>query len=375
MVRCLIFPALAIGLGLLGSPTLSAETEVSRRLFDFTPNSSDNPAIATIDGVAIPVSELRAYRAAERQQTVPADATVDQKRALLNDLIDQHLFVADAYAHGVDRSDGFVRQMEATRTMMLTDFLSAEVYQQTGDVARAGRDPVQRLGEQLFDAATIDISNEAYAVLKRLAEALNAPAASFQKLGLPASEMDSSGRLKFLIATIPAMELAHYEGKSLPLRQVAITYAGIPAPRPNLQTPAGLVEMLKPFLIPELLASEAARRGLAETPQFKNKLQQNKNALLRFYVQDSVERDANTRLRSSDLESQLRAWHDAHRRDYLVSSDNGTTRPASFAEARDRALADYSVALRDELLAEKAQQLRREHVVTIDEPTLAECHL
>src|ERR1051325_8453642 len=94
-----------------------------RRFFDFTPLSADNPAVATIDGThSIPLSELRAYRNTERLQS--RTDTLAQKRALLDDLIAEFLFVDECYRTGVVESPRFTKQMEATRTLVLTDFMT-----------------------------------------------------------------------------------------------------------------------------------------------------------------------------------------------------------------------------------------------------------
>src|SRR6478735_5181625 len=98
---------------------LAARAEDSRRLFDFTPVSPENPIVAVIDDIEIPLSELRAYRDAERRQAVTDAASLPQRRAVLDDLINEYLHVDAAYRAGVPDSPGFARQMVATRTMIL----------------------------------------------------------------------------------------------------------------------------------------------------------------------------------------------------------------------------------------------------------------
>src|SRR6185369_11804282 len=96
-----------------------AGADESRRFFDFTPIAADNPVVATIDDtIKIPLSELRAYRTGERLQA--KTDTLAEKRALLEDMLNEYLFVDEAYRTGVVESPRFSKQMEATRTMILT---------------------------------------------------------------------------------------------------------------------------------------------------------------------------------------------------------------------------------------------------------------
>src|SRR5262249_26789136 len=134
--------------------------------------------VATIDGtLKIPLSELRAYRQGERLQA--KTDTLAQKRALLDDLVNEYLFVDETYRTGVVSSPRFLKQMEATRTMILTDFLATQVFRekksgQTGDAAAA-------LADNLFDAAAIDISNEAHAIIRHAADLLDAAGAASKR--------------------------------------------------------------------------------------------------------------------------------------------------------------------------------------------------
>lgn len=340
---------------------LLARADDSRRLFDFTPVSPENPVVAAIDGIEIPLSELRAFRDAERRQAVTDPASLPQRRAVLDDLINEYLHVDAAYRAGVPESPGFARQMVATRTMILTDFMASRAAGEFPALP-AAEDAGHALAEKLFEAASIEVSNEACATLRHAAQAI-----SEVKPGEGAGE-----RLRAIVAATPEGVLARYENKTISIHQVLIIYAGLPPEkRPAVATQDGIVALIKPLILPELMALEAARRGIAAEPAFRQKLTQNQNALLRFHAQGQVERRTIEMMSAPDAEQHLHAWYDSHQADYAVIEAGGKRRTATYDEARPRVEGDYSVALRDRLLAEQAQALRKARAVRIDEKVLA----
>jgi hypothetical protein len=346
-----------------------ARGDVSHRLFDFTPISAANPVVATIDGtLQIPLSELRAYRTTERLQARTDD--LPRQRALLDDLINEYLFVDEAYRTGLVQSPKFSTQMAATRTMILTDFLSTQATNEHPPGSVAARDAAATLADRLFDAAPIDISNEAYALIKRAAQKIDTTSAASQR-GPVADPPDvTAAKLSAIITATPEAVAVRFADKSLSLHEILSIYAGLPAPRPAVQTPEGFVALIKPLITPELMAGEAVRRGIASESDFQNKLVQNRNALLRFQAQAAIEAEANAILRSPELEAKLQAWYRTHAGTYAVTEPGGGRTVPALAEARDRALADFSVELCDHFRAEKARALRQARVITIDEAVL-----
>lgn len=343
-------------------PLLAARADDSRRIFDFTPVSAVNPVVATIDGtIKIPLSELRGFRDAEKLRAITDPADLAQKRAVLDALVDEYLRVDEAYRAGVVESSGFVRQMEATRTMVLTDFMSMRAAAEQPASAPAAGDAGGALAEKLFDAANIEVSNEAYALVRRAAQAVDAATGPREEL---------MERLRAIVTATPEAVLVRYEGRTISVRQILAIYAGLPVEkRPPVQTQAGLIELIKPLILPELMAIEAVKRGIAADPVFQQKIIQNRNTLLRFHAHGLIERRTNELLRAPDLEVRLREWYEAHRADYAVV-EAGRRRPATFAEAKPQVEGDYSVALRDRLLAEHAAALRKARSVAVDEKVL-----
>ena len=360
-LRCLGVIALALcGSGL-------ARADDSRRFFDFAPVSAANPVVATIDGtIQIPLSELRGYRDSERLNAITDPASLAQKRAVLEDLINEYLYVDDAYRSGVVRSDGFSRQMAATRTMILTDFIAARATNEKGNAPGETIDPGAALADRLFEAAAIEVSNEAYEILKRAARLVDAAGGTARE----GRDPEVSARLHAIVNDTPEATLVRYEDKSISVRQILVIYAGLPAPRPPIETPAGLTTMIKPLIVPELMAIAAVKQGIAAEPEFQHKLIQNRNALLRFHMQGLVEREANELMQSPSLERELHGWYDTHKAEYAVTTGRGEKIIPTYAQARPRVEGDYSVALRDRLLAEKAQALRKTRAVHVDEAVL-----
>src|SRR4051812_15642205 len=240
----------------------AARADDSRRFFDFTPISDTNPVVATIDGtIQIPLSELRGYRDAERPQAIPDKASLAQRRAVLEDLINEYLYVDAAYRAGVPESPAFARQMEATRTMILTDFMAARAAEKS-PAAAENNDAGIALAEKLFAAASIEVSNEACAVLRQAAHAMD-------EAGTGAA---ANSRLRAIVDATPEATLVRYEEKSISVHQVLVIYAGLPPEkRPPVATEEGVIALIKPLILPELMATEAARRGIAAEPAFRQK--------------------------------------------------------------------------------------------------------
>ena len=332
--------------------------------------------MATIDGaIRIPLSELRAYRDAERLHAISDPRSLAQKRAVLEALVNEYLYVDDAYRARVPASAGFSRQMEATRTMILTDCMAARA---AGDSVPApapagqGGDAAVAMAERLFEAASITVSNEAYSLVKRAAQAIDAVSTEAVAHGVAENggSLTSTQQRHAIIDATPAAVLVRYENKSISVQQILVIYAGLPASRrPRVATEHGLIEMIKPLILPELMAIEATKRGIAAEPAFERKLIQNRNALLRFHVHGMIESRANDALRAPDLETRLESWYRGRAAFYATTAGDGKNAPP-FAEVRDRVLGDFSVDLRDTLLAEKARELRNLRSVVIHEDVL-----
>jgi hypothetical protein len=353
---------------------LVAKSDETRRFFDFTPVSSENPVVARIDdNIEIPLSELRAYRDTERIQTIIDPASFAQKHALLQDLIDEYLCVDEAYRTGVTQSAGFLKQMEATRTMVLTDFfaLRAAAEKNSAPPVHENTDAAAVMADRLFEAASIVISNEGYELLKTGARLVDTASAASRRGPMVDPPEEAAAKLHAIVNRTPDAVLVRYEHKSISVRQLLAIYAGLPAPRPRLHEPDGLIAMIKPRIVPVLMAMEAEKQGIAADPAFQAKLAQNRNALLRFHMQGVIEREANELLQASDLEAQLHAWYAQHKTEYAPLPENAAVIVIpTYEQARARVLADYSVAVIERLRSEKAAALRKIRAITIDEAVL-----
>lgn len=374
MLAVACFPAMPLLsrllLAVLLVPGLRADE--SRRFFDFAPVSHANPVVASIDDgrIEIPLSELRGYRDAEKLNVITDPASLAQKRAVLEDLLNEYLFVDEAYRTGVPDSPGFVRQMEVTRTMVLSDFMSMRA-QQAAPPALDGADAGAALAGKLFESTDIVVSNEAYGIFKRAAGQVAEAGAALRPGLLPAQREEIEETMRRVVTGTPEAMLVRYADRTISLRQVLAIYAGLPAEkRPPVQTPAGFIDMIKPLILPELMVIEAVKRGIELEPAFRQKLIQNRNALLRFHAHGMVERRANELLQAPDLEVRLRDYHKLYQSFYVTGDRAGGQRPATYEESRAQVEGDYSVALRDRLLAEQAGILRRTRTVRIDEQAL-----
>lgn len=355
----------AVALLLGWAATVNADP-LARRFFDFAPASRSNPVVAAIDEtVRIPLSELRAYQAAEHLATQGRELSLTEKKALLDLLITEYVLVDGAYRAGVPETADFIRRMETTRTMLLADFLAMRAPKRADEPGATAED-MARIADTVFNAAALHISNEAHAALKRAAFDIERVTVA-ARLGPIVDSAEALGaKLRGIISEVPATVLVQFAGRRLLLRDVARYYVGLASPRPAVAAPEELLAFLKPLVLPELLAAEAVRRGIPHDPEFQQKCAQNRNALLRFHVQGELERQANAVLRSEQIDQELRLWYERHKGDYAPVDGEHRGRVPPFAEARSRVLADYSVALLERLKAERAAALRKERRITID---------
>jgi hypothetical protein len=292
------------------------ETNCARRLFDFTPVSTNNPIVARIGGsLEIPVSEYLAYRKAEHLSTITNTLDLNQKKELLNGLIDQYLLVDEACRTGADQHPGFTSRMDYTRTIMLSDFLVAQEVEAKVKTADEYNQLLENLKNRLFDAATIDVSIGDYDKLKIAARELHAP-------------------------------------------------------RPPLESNDDLINLLKPLIVPELMAAEARRLGIESQPAFQNKLIENRNALLRIHMRGLIEAQANQELKAPGLDQRIQSWYQQNAEQYAVPATNGVKTIPTYAAIKKRLAGDYSVDLRDRIQAEKVRALRKAHPVEIIEAIL-----
>ncbi len=359
----------------------AARADESRRLFDFAPVCAANPVVARIDrAIEIPLSEVRSYKSAERLRA--ACVTLEEKRTIVNELIDEYLLVDEAYRRRVHQSSGFVKQMEATRTMILADFMATQAYHAAraaitaaASTAPSARAPAEQaasaMADRLFDQAQIDISNEAFALVKRAAKAIDAATTAASRGPVFDSKEAVVAKVRAILDAAPDVTVVRYEGKLIKSRSLLAIYAGLPEPRPDVQSEPGFVEFIKPLITPELMAMEAVKQGIERDRLFQQKLLQNENTLLRFHMQGAIEHEANAVMNAPVWEEQVRAWYDQHRADYAMPTSTGETRPATYEEAKARAVADCSVALIERLKAEKVTALRGRCAIDIDESVLA----
>ncbi len=351
---------------------LAGETDCSRRIYDFTPVSDSNPVVVKIgQSIEIPVSEYLAYQRAEHLNTTTNQLDRQQKKELLDGLIGEYLLVDEACRLGADEHPGFTSRMKYTRTIMLSDFL---VEQEVHSKATNAEDYNRRLDDlqnRLFDAATIDVSIGDYDRLKAAARKINAvDTDSTLTNAVSYGNAASLAKIRDIMRSTPDSVLARYNGTPITVKQVLAVYAPLRPPRPPLETNDDLVNLLKPMIVPELMADEAARRGIENQPEFQNKLIENRNALLRIYMHGLIESESAAKLDVPDLEKQMKAWFLENTNRFAIPTPDGGKRIPTYEEVRKRVEGDYSIDVRDQLQAEKIAALRQSHEVKIDSAIL-----
>jgi len=358
---------LLVGWLMLGLPANSRATSFERRLFDFTPVSSTNPVVARIGNtMEIPMSEYRAYVAAEKEAIIRTNASFAEKQAVLDDLIGEYLLVDDAYKNGVDKHPEFLRKMDYTRTILLSEFLTAQEVDAKAKTADEYHRLLADLQNRVFEAAEIIVSNEAYEKLKKAAREINA--ADQTSIDRKAS----MARIRAVMESMDESVLARYDNEKVTVKEVLAIYANLHAPRPRLETKQDLIDILKPLVMPSLLAAEARKRGIENHADFKNKIEQNRNALLRIYEHGRLQQQASDGMKAPDLSERLRAWYEQNKEHYAIDGAAGSKTIPPYSEVRERVEGDYSVGLWERAEADKIRSLRKSNQVKIDDAVLGQ---
>lgn len=343
---------LAAGVGLARAAAAMPD-DVPDRLFDFAPVGPGNPWVARLDGTEeIPVSELRAYAAAQRGGADPAALAPDARRALIADLVDEYLLVRAARAAGADTSPAFAGRMAHTRRMLLAELL---VGREVGAVARTPEDyaaRLQRLRDAVFDACPIEVSNEAHARL----------VAALEPAGRALAARDGRA-FAAETARLGSLVLARYPGGVVEARKLLVFALAVPeSERPDAAQPAGLTQLLKELLLPELLADAARARGIEATREFRAKVIENENSLRRLFARDELLQE--TRRRSAvPAEAEVAAWFQAQRAHYGAGVELAAVR----ARVESDLVEERCAQARAALLA----TLRRAHRIEIRDAAVA----
>jgi hypothetical protein len=355
---------LLAGLLTVGKPSNLGATTFERRLFDFSPVSATNPVVARIDTIEIPMSEYRAYIAAEKQIIIRTNSTFTERKAILDDLIGEYLLVNDAYRDGIDQHSDFIRKMDYTRTILLSEFLTAQEVDAKAKTAEEYNHLLGDLQNRVFEAAEIIVSNEAFDKLKKAAREINAsdPTATDRKAAM--------AKIRAIMENTDDSVLARYNTEKVTVKEVLAIYANLHAPRPQLETNQDLIDILKPLVMPSLLAAEARKRGIGNLADFKNKVEQNRNALLRIYEHGVLQQQASDGMKAPDLSDRLQSWYKQNEDRYAMDGPSGSKTTPPYSEVRERVEGDYSVDLWEHAEADKIRSLRKSYRVEINDAVL-----
>ncbi|WP_394830360.1 hypothetical protein LVJ94_28015 [Pendulispora rubella] len=335
----------------------ASDVEELVRLHDFSPVSDDNPVLARVDGtsIEIPVSEFRAYLKAEVSEEDRKNLDLAGKKQKLDRLVDELIFLRDAYRRNVHTRENMVRSLESTRRLLLVEFLTRE---EVGDKAKSADHYAvlqSALEDRLFEKATVVVSNEGYAHLK------------------DALAQHGSGKSEDLPTDIAAYQLAQCNEMKVSVGEAFATYVGLPpAKRPNAATQEGVSKLLKQLLMDGLKMAEARARGIDKRQAYRETVAANRASLTRMWLQDRMTDKAAQRMKTPETEVRLRKWYDDNLKSRYTYKDNkGVQKVISFETEKASIQNDYFDTVREEVRAERAAQLREGSKIEIDERLLS----
>ncbi|WP_394841045.1 hypothetical protein LZC95_28710 [Pendulispora brunnea] len=327
------------------------------RLYDFGPAANDNPVLARVDGtsIEIPISEFRAYLKAEVSEEERKKLDTAGRRKHLDRLIDDLLFLRDAYRRNIDTRENMVRSLDSTRRLLLIEFLTRE---DVGDKAKSAEHYAllqSALEDRLFEKAEVIVSNEGYAHLK------------------DAIAQHGSDKAEDLPTDIAAHPLAQCGEMKVTVGDAFAAYVGLPpAKRPNVATQEGVSKLLKHILTDGLKINEARARGIDKSRAYRETVAANRASLTRMWLQDRITAKAAQRMKAPETEAHLRKWYDDNLKTrYTYKDDKGVEKVMSFEGERQSIRNDYFDTVREQVRAERAAQLREGSKIEIDERLLS----
>lgn len=334
----------------------AAEIEELPYLFNMSPVSPDNPALARVEelGIVIPVSEFLAYMSMEGPLEETARLlTFDNKRKCLERLIDEHLLLWNARRQHWDQSAEVVNKVKGTRSMMLIETLEKEEIISKSPSLEKQEQLGRELLERCFEKVPVFVSEENYEKLKAELQIVRANG----KTGTIEPDLLKAGLARCKLGTVT-------------LSDFLSCYSGMKE-RPDLETREGVTEVLKLLLRNALFIAEAEEKGLHLSRAFREGLQINRNVLTRFYFQDRLTDKAIARTKEASYLQRLRGWYQSElERRYTYKDKQGVRTTVSFETQREIIENDFFQILKEEARSEAVAELRQGRTITIDEKAL-----
>jgi hypothetical protein len=336
----------------------------TRRLYDFTPIGPGNPVVATVDDcwIQIPLGEFRGHLAAEVPTDQRASLTKEEKRKQLDRLVDEHLLLMDAYRQKANESGRAVNMLDNTRKMLLGELLTAREVDQKAKRPEEQTVLRKQLLDRAFQRAQISVDNQGYADLR---EAL-------KQLVTRAGSADPGKLIESLPGAVREKPLARLDSTTFTVADGVAAWLRLPEnARPKMERREGLDDLLKGMLEQDLLAAEAIREGIDRTRPYLEKVELNRNAIVRMWSQDHSAERTRRRMAEPDIPQRLREWYTEHLKTrYTYKGEDGKEKVMPFEGNEETIRNDYNDTLRDKMRAEEGRALRQGHKIVVDEAAL-----
>jgi hypothetical protein len=373
-----ISPCLAAGLFFVATLVSRADTpvETMRRLYDFTPVGPDNPVLARVPdcGIEIPASEFRAYVAGQvGDAATRAALPLAERRHYLESLLDEHFLLAGGYEQKADQTEGVAGMLKTTEAILLEEAITDQELKAQAKTSLDREEILKRFRDRLFGQTDIVVSNEAYAKLREEAGRLDSTTSALALLGKPGTDAPAP-QISDSVRDLP---LARCKLGVITSGDFLQAYTRLPLPeRPNLGRHEGVIAVLKQMLASNLMVAEARARGLEKSPMVREKLQLNRNVLTRLYALDQLTARAVARMKSPNIDDQLKIWYQANlKKLYTVHDNDGKEQVLPFADNRERIADDYFQDLQERIRTEQIRAWRQDHKIERDEAALAKAVL
>jgi hypothetical protein len=364
-IRRLLCPPLA-ALAVVSCTATPPPSNV-RRLYDLTPVSKTNPAVASVPdyGIEIPVSELRGFVGSSTpagREGQPLSA--DEKRRELEKLVDDHLWMWQGYEKKADEKGEITSLLDITQTDAMRHVLLEEEAGKKANTQEEYERLSTALKQRLFEKQEVHLSATGYQVLrdaaKRLAEI---------EAGHIVGTADSGVTREAL-----GQPFATSKVQTVTVQELLQSYtATAHDKRPNLEDQTALLAFVRDLMGKNLLLAEARERHLQDSDLVRRQVQADRNGLVRMWALDEVTSRAKAAMDAPDTPQRLREWYDSHLTTlYTTKDDKGMERRLSFEAEQELIRSDYFGDLLERLRAQELGKMKAAAKLRIDETVLSQ---
>lgn len=340
--------------------TVSAlRAEPLLRLYDMSPVSATNPAVASVKecGIEIPLNEFRAYV----NLWIPPEKKLNpltkaDKLRYLQQLLDDHFLVWDGYQKKLDGTAELTDQLDYTLRLNLEEALVRRELEEKAPKTGDDKEKViDALEDRVFKDAGVQVVKDAYEELKSI---VNTPDGTEPDL----QQLTDLQRNRVLV---------RYAGGTLSTGDCLENYYGLPTgSRPDILDTEDFLKLIRSIVISPLMQAAARKEGLAEAPWVQSNVQLNRNVLTKMAMLEWLAKQGRAQRGTEAWNNRVKQWYQAHKSRYTTRDARGNESFLPFESNKENIMDDYEKDVVVQLRTEEIRSLRQQHTIVINDHVL-----